>query len=376
VPHIYASCLYDAYFAQGFVHAKDRLWQMVSMRALTEGKLSALIGATALKADSFTRTLGWVQLAEAELKLMKQESQQGNADSQGLLEMQQAYCDGVNHYLAKCVSGTDPARLPAEFYMLSLGLAPTQPAPWRPIHLLLINRLMALQMSSGWQHQVVRQMLAEVLGEEKAAMWCEGRDRQASTPFHLEQPFEVNLVTQLIATLDAHPKDHFPDGQQGSNWWVVSGEHTKSGMPLLANDPHLGVSVPCIWYENHLHVQSPTASASNSSSNSSSNSNGSSDADGVLLSVTGVTLPGLAGVVIGHNEHVGWGITLGFADCEDVYLERIYSTRCVQLSITFVIVHLLLVYSCFIINIVIISPLPRARSLIPPSPACPPLQWR
>ena len=145
VPHIYASTSYDVYFAQGFVHAQDRLWQMASMRALCEGKLSSLIGSSAVKADTFTRTLNWIQLAEEELEMMKRD-----CTSQALVATLIAYCDGVNHFLAKCASSSNSSTLPAEFFMLSFGLAPTPPEPWTPLHLVLVGKLMALQMSAGW----------------------------------------------------------------------------------------------------------------------------------------------------------------------------------------------------------------------------------
>jgi penicillin amidase len=226
VPHIYAASEHDCYFAQGFVHAQDRLWQMASMRALCEGELAALIGAGAIKADTFTRTLGWVQLATAELEDL----------DPALLSMMAAYCAGVNHFLSTSAS------LPMEFFVLAAGVgSPNRPKPWSPLHLVLVNRLMALQMSAGWQHQIVRQLLHQMLGEREALLWCKGTLHEGPhSPYTLEEPFEVNILSQLVATLDAHPKEHFPDGEQGSNWWVVSGEHTESGKPILANDPHLG----------------------------------------------------------------------------------------------------------------------------------------
>ena len=273
VPYIYAASQRDAFFAQGFVHAQDRLWQMEVNRRLALGSLSEVLGKGALDTDRVSRTLGFGRLADADAELVGEE----------MRDLVQAYCDGVNAFLK--VAGK---RVPEEFALLRY-----QPEPWKPKDIFAFTRLMTLQLSSGWGHEIARARLIEALGEEMAAEF--DLRHHPDNPTVLPKGNERNFrnADGRLAALEGGPFFHQAGG---SNAWAVAGSHTDTGKPYLCNDPHLAVLMPAIWYQ--IYMESPD------------------------LRVQGVSIPGMPLVMIGHNAHISWGITLAFTDIQDVFIER------------------------------------------------------
>ncbi|MFN2165294.1 MAG: penicillin acylase family protein, partial [Anaerolineae bacterium] len=278
VPHIYAGNELDLWFAQGFVHAQDRLWQMDFQRRLVAGRLSEVMGQTTVPVDRWIRILSMRRVAERETALL-------GARCRSMLE---AYAAGVNARIAQ-------GRLPVEFSLLRY-----RPEPWTVADTLAWGKYMAWALSVNWEAELLRANLIAHLGPELAAELERTIAGQAPTivpPGILSQgrsPGQLALDRAEAARTFAGP------GAQaglGSNSWVVAGSRTRSGAPLLANDMHLLLNMPAIWYENHLA--------------------------GGDLNLTGVTFPGIPGVVAGHNGHVAWGFTNGFPDVQDLYVERL-----------------------------------------------------
>ncbi len=277
VPHIYAETAHDLMFAQGFVHAQDRLWQMDFQRRLVTGRLSEVMGAETVPVDRWFRILGMRRVAEQEVALLA-------PDNRANLE---AYGAGVSARIAR-------GRLPIEFTLLRY-----RPEPWQVADTLTWIKMMSWTLSVNWETEILRAQLIALLGAERAAelepdyfdRWPRivppGVDYSAIGGAALERAREARPLTGSRAGL-------------GSNNWVLSGARTTSGAPLLANDMHLQMGLPCIWYENHLV--------------------------GGDWNVTGVTFPGIPGVVSGHNGHVAWGFTNGFPDVQDLYMERLRRT--------------------------------------------------
>ena len=276
VPHIYAEISSDLFYAQGFVHAQDRLWQMEFSRRVVAGRLAELLGEIALPLDRWMRTLTLRRVAEFEVNLQAPEDH----------KYLQAYANGVNAYL-------DKGPLPIEFFLLQ-----HRPEPWVVADSLSWIKMMAWSLSVNWESEILRSHLVARLGPELAAeleppqlpCWP-----YAIPPGAEYQRVGLNALERADA---ARPfSSPTPYAGLGSNNWAIAGTRSLTGKPLLANDMHLGLTAPSIWYENHL--------ISND------------------LSVTGVTFPGLPGVVSGHNGHVAWGFTNGFQDVQDVYLEHL-----------------------------------------------------
>ncbi|HLX80686.1 MAG TPA: penicillin acylase family protein [Burkholderiales bacterium] len=272
IPHISAASLEDACFALGYVHAQDRLWQMEMNRRIAAGRLSEIVGAAGLETDRFLRTLGVRRAAEANLRNI-------DSDVRGMLE---AYAAGVNAFLA-----SDPV-LPPEFWLTG-----ARPEPWSPADSIAWTKMMAWELGGNWRSELLRMRLAKTLSM--------ARINQFMPPYPGEQPPALPDLKELYGALerDAVQLARFaPDNDGlGSNNWVVSGERTASGKPLLANDPHLGLTAPPVWYFAHL------------------------SAPGV--NVIGATLPGVPGVVLGRNDRIAWGFTNTGPDVQDLYLEKL-----------------------------------------------------
>ncbi|RME43658.1 MAG: penicillin acylase family protein, partial [Chloroflexi bacterium] len=273
IPHIYADTARDLFFAQGFVHAQDRLWQMDFQRRLVAGRLSEVLGSTTLELDRWMRVLGLRRQVEAELQVLSDEARRA-------LE---AYAQGVNRLIE-----TSPA-LPVEFSLLRY-----EPEPWTPADSLSWAKMMAFGLSNNWDTEIIRARLIDRLGPERASL-LEGK-------YPAENPVIVPDVDYAMLGESALQRQARADAFSGdlgaSNSWVVDGTRTTTGKPLLANDPHLLMRIPGIWYENHLV--------------------------GAGYNVTGASLPGVPAVLIGHNERIAWGLTAGLADVQDLYLERFH----------------------------------------------------
>ena len=275
VPHIYAQSAEDALFAQGYVHAQDRLWQLELNRRVGHGRLAEAFGAVAFETDRLLRTIGLGRAAHRTLAHVPDESH-------ALLS---AYARGVNAWLAK-------RRKPLELTLLGI-----EPEPWEPIDTLAWANMMAWGLSANWDAEVVSAALVAKLGPERAAR-LRGeypREHPIVMPDHTWAPMLEELQREFTAAGEWLPG--VLAGVSGmSNNWVVDGEKSATGRPILCNDPHLGLQMPSIWYEVHLHAPG--------------------------FEVAGVSLPGSAGVVIGHNAHVAWGFTAALADAADLYVER------------------------------------------------------
>jgi penicillin G amidase len=300
IPYIEATNDTDLYFAQGYVTASDRLWQMDFLCRTARGELAEVLGAgpnnALLDQDKQHRTLGFTQEAEAEVA-------QASPQARALLE---AYAAGVNAY----INSLDQKSFPPEFQILQY-----KPRPWTPVDSLLITKLFAEALSNTWRFDIMREALAGLPAEKRAALLPEfspldvlvvGKDTKKSTASNANRIQSFGSVSpDLMATLakdqeiEAQALERvglYAEGLAASNNWVVSGKRTVSGKPLLANDPHLAGSAPSIWYLVHL------------------------SAPGVR--VAGVTAPGLPGVVIGHNDCIAWGMTNVGPDVQDLYIEK------------------------------------------------------
>jgi penicillin amidase len=272
VPHIYAKSSHDLFFAQGFVHAQDRLFQMEIHRRLATGKLSELFGELSLDTDRTVRTFGFHRLGQADGEFISQEMQ----------DILQAYANGVNAFL-----GHPGTKLPVEFTLLG-----HKPELWHLEDSMAFARVMIWQLSHAWYGEIVRAQIAEKVGVEHAAkLEIHYPDLN---PTLLPEGIEFNKLGPEGQLLNA--KGPFLERGLGSNAWSVAGHKTASGNAYLCNDMHLPVSTPALWYENHLV------------------------GDG--FNVTGVGLPGLPLVMVGHNERIAWGMTLAFTDCEDLFIEK------------------------------------------------------
>jgi penicillin G amidase len=270
IPHIEAESLLDATFGLGFAHAQDRLWQMEFRRRLGAGRLAEILGPAALPSDRFMRTLGLYRLAERNLAHLEPET----------IAWLEAYADGVNALLESCAGP-----LPPEF----LILGHTEVEPWRPADSLVWIRLMALDLGVNYRDELLRARLAERLSDEQIAdIWP---DYPKDAPTTLVEVARALPWEQLAAALPPTPP-----GGIGSNAWVVAGSRTTTGAPLLANDPHLGLRAPGVWYLAHLKAPE--------------------------LELVGASMAGLPGIVLGHNGTIAWGFTNTGADVQDLFVER------------------------------------------------------
>ena len=271
IPHIEAESLLDTTFALGFVHAQDRLFQMEFRRRLGAGRLAEIVGEAALPTDRFMRTLGLYRVSEASLAHLQPDT----------LAWLEAYADGVNAFLE---SRAGP--LPPEFLILGHH----ELEPWRPADSLVWLRLMALDLGVNYRDELLRVRLAGRLSREQIAdIWP---DYPADAPTTLVEVARALPWDELAAAL---PPD--APGGIGSNAWVVAGERSATGAPLLANDPHLGLRAPGVFYLAQLEAPG--------------------------LDLAGATMAGVPGVVLGHNGTIAWGFTNTGADVQDLFLERI-----------------------------------------------------
>ena len=324
VTHILASQPLDAYRALGMVHAQERPWQLALNRRVMHGTLSEVFGPVSLPVDKLMRTLGIAQAAQAQWAGLP-------ADAKEVL---QAYADGINAHMASGAQADSP-----EFKLL--GLKPQAQAAkgefWTAQDSVGWALMMALDLGGNWGTEFARFSSAQAV--DTTALWqlfppyageapASATDLAAlyrslgvyATPAQADQA--VNRTASASRTEAGQPigPEHSPvasvqqwaDGLghvegKGSNNWVVAGQASASGQPLLANDPHLGLSAPAIWY--FARLQSPAGQGA--------------QAAHAGLDVTGATLPGLPFVVLGRNAHVAWGFTNTGPDVQDLYLEAI-----------------------------------------------------
>ncbi len=298
VTHIYADNPHDLFFAQGYAHARDRFWQMDFWRHISAGRLSELFGQGQVETDTFLRSMGWHQLAE--------EDYLGLGPQHKLIA--DSYAEGVNAYLAE---RTGP-RLSFEYSVLWIQNRTYQPEPWSPIDSLAWGRVMAWDLRSNLEQELERVALAKVLSYVQLKEIDPAYPSETPTIVGRESPGARLASLPAVAT-SLGRVDHllaelpYGLGRQvegiGSNSWVVSGEHTATGAPLLANDPHLGIQMPSIWYQVGLHCRQLN--------------------DACPFDVAGVSFAGAPGVVIGHNSRIAWGFTNLGPDTMDLFVEKV-----------------------------------------------------
>lgn len=268
VPHLKAESEQDLYIAQGYIQAQDRLFQMDLSRRQASGRLSEVIGKSTVNNDKFFRTLGLSRAAEASYD---QYTESGK-------EVLGWFSDGVNLYMEELQESN---KWPVEFTILGY-----KPEPWSPVDSLTIGKYMAHDLGGHWENQAFRQYLLQNFTEEEAydlfPTYPEG------APYIISKA-ELDIEKSFASAVIPHEFN-------GSNNWVVSGDKTASGKPLLADDPHLGLATPSIWYQ--MHLEAPE------------------------VNVSGVIFAGIPGIILGHNEKIAWGVTNTGPDVQDLYIEK------------------------------------------------------
>jgi penicillin amidase len=285
IPHIYASNQHDLFMAQGFVEAQDRFWQMEFWRRIGTGRLSELLGESGLESDKFIRTVGWHRTAEEEIKLM-------DPEVRGVFE---AYVEGVNAFLEIHPDGKS-----LEFLLLKLNGVDYQPEPWTLVNSVTWAKFMAYNLGGNMDSELVRAHIGARAGV--AAI------NELTPPYDQDHPVIIphQVSSASLEAVSDDPLGLDTTGLEagiGSNSWAVSGDRTDTGMPILANDPHLGIQMPSIWYEIGLHC-APLGP----------------DCPYDVVGVTFVTAPA---VVIGHNADIAWGFTNLGPDVQDLYIEKV-----------------------------------------------------
>lgn len=296
VPTVRAATIPDALFGLGYAHARDRLWQMELQRRIGSGRLAEALGPQAVPSDRFLRTVGFRRAAQAALPGLSGAVRRALDD----------YAAGVNAFLA-----AERVR-PVELTILRI-----EPEPFTPVDSVLWSKMMAWDLAANAGNEIRRAGYVEKVGPARAAeMFPEVpltptilTDEEWQAPAHPSSPSAYRPPPsaprlppsgpwkQLGAAFDLIANLGLTGEAFGSNSWVVAGSHTTTGRPLLANDPHLGFRAPSVWYLARLEAPG--------------------------LSVTGATLPGLPGVIIGHNARIGWGLTSVEPDVQDLYLEEV-----------------------------------------------------
>jgi penicillin G amidase len=304
IPHIYASTQHDLFFAQGYVHAQDRFWQMDFYRHVGAGRTAEMFGKGQVETDAFLKTLGWRDTAEKEYAAF-------GAESRAILT---AYAEGVNAYL----KDHDGEALSLEYAILGLLSPDYAIEPWEPVNTLAWAKALAWDLRSNINTEIERAVLLKTLTAEQVAELFPAypedhplivnkigdgtSDHAAMMSTAVDLPDQTLAALQHNASLLDDVLGPFGDGI-GSNSWVVSGELTGTGMPLLANDPHLGIAMPSIWYQVDFHCKPKS--------------------DMCPYEAAGFSLAGAPGVIIGHNDRIAWGFTFAGEDVMDLFIEKV-----------------------------------------------------
>ncbi|MBD2593496.1 penicillin acylase family protein [Nostoc spongiaeforme FACHB-130] len=306
VPHIYASNTHDLFMVQGYVHAQDRFWQMDFWRHIGSGRLAEIFGKSQVETDKYLRTMGWDRVAQQEIQQM---------DGQMQADLQ-AYADGVNAYLAE----HQGSALSLEYAVLQLLNPRYKPEPWQPLHSLTWGKVMAYDLGRNFQSEIERTILLKSLSpqqvEELFPPYPKNlpvilpelqTDPVDKVKENLPPNFPIAIASTLESTIPAIKALENLIGATGvgigSNNWVISGERTVTKKPILANDPHLAVQIPSIWYEVGLHCTNKNAECP--------------------YNVAGFSFAGMLGVIVGHSDRIAWGVTNVQSDVMDLYIEKI-----------------------------------------------------
>ncbi|MEB3180984.1 MAG: penicillin acylase family protein [Nostocaceae cyanobacterium] len=322
VPHIYAQNQHDLFMAQGYIHAQERFWQMDFWRHIGSGRLAEMFGSSQLDADKFLRTVGWARVA-------KQEFAQLDPTTKEIL---QDYARGVNAYL----SNHQDTALSLEYGVLKMLNPNYKPEPWQPLHSLTWGKVMAYDLGWNMDSEITRSILLKTLTKQQVEelyppypsdhpiIVAENQDvgttgekrqggdkKELSSVSHPPSVYPCSQSESCIAQLEEisaslhklQPLLNSFTSAIGSNNWVISGKLTATGKPILANDPHLRVQNPSIWYEIGLHCSVKSLNCP--------------------YDVTGFSFAGMAGLIIGHNDRIAWGVTNVAPDTMDLYIEKI-----------------------------------------------------
>ncbi|WP_084527987.1 penicillin acylase family protein [Nocardioides dokdonensis] len=314
IAQLYADSMSDLARGQGYVHAQERFFEMDVRRHATAGRLAELFGEDAVESDAYVRTMGWRRVAEKEVALL-------TPDTRTFLE---AYADGVNAYL----DGRGTSSISLEYTVLRLGGLDYQPEDWTPVDSLAWLKAMAWDLRGNMDDEAERVLTADAVGEERAAQLFPGYPYGEVTPIVtqgavVDQVYEQDAQqgqtrNPMRPAFDADQRTALRDLRDGlarmpawlgrgeglgSNSWVVDGDLTETGSPLLANDPHLGSSLPGVWMQMGLHCRDVSPACP--------------------LDVSGFTFSGVPGVIIGHNADIAWGFTNLGPDVTDLYVERV-----------------------------------------------------
>jgi penicillin G amidase len=310
ITHIFAQNQHDAAFAMGYTHAQERSWQLEFNRRVMHGQLSEILGPATLETDKLMRSLGIMRAAQKQLDALP-------ADAKAVLD---AYAAGINGFHAQSSQA-----LPPEFHLLR-----TKPGAWTAADSMGWGIMMALDLGGNWGTEFARLSAAQKLPTQR--LWdlfpaYPGESPASKVDFsklYAELGVFNTQTASATKTVAARAINHWAGdvigGEignmegKGSNNWVVDGSRTTSGKPLLANDPHLGLSAPAIWYFARLHV------AGTATQNTSGQG---TDKTQPEIDVIGATLPGLPGVILGRTAKVAWGFTNTGPDVQDLYLEQI-----------------------------------------------------
>jgi len=318
VPQIYADTPEDLFRAQGYVHAQDRFFEMDYRRHVTAGRLAELVGNNedAIQADMVIRTFGWRHVAEEEFNILDDTTRQ----------YLQAYADGVNAYLAD----RSPSETAVEYTVLDVSVEVNEPEPWDPIDSLAWLKAMAWDLRGNYEDELDRALAYSTLGDasrvaelfpafsgtgnapildpaEAGATQPTGQpdatQTSSGTGDAYASPDLAAALDSAQRAMDAVPVQIARGEGTGSNSWAVSGQYTESGMPLLANDPHMDLAAPGIWAQVGLHCNQVGAECP--------------------FDVSGFSFSGFPGVIIGHNADISWGLTNMGADVTDFFIERV-----------------------------------------------------
>ena len=304
IPHIYATTTHDLFFAQGYVHAQERFWQMDFYRHVGEGRTAEMFGKSSVDTDKFLTTLGW-------RKQSAQEYQAFTDESKAILT---SYAEGVNAYL----KDHDGEAVSLEYSILKLLSPDYKIEQWTPLNTLAWAKALAWDLRANMDDDIQRAVLLKTLTPEQVAKLYPpypedhptivnqigvGNSTQGpSQPVAFDIPNETLAALQHNASLLDNVLGPLSDGV-GSNSWAVSGKLSATGMPLLANDPHLGIAMPSIWYQVDMHCMPKN--------------------DQCPFEFAGFSLAGAPGIILGHNDRIAWGFTVSYEDVMDLFIEKV-----------------------------------------------------
>ena len=306
IPHVYATTAHDLFFAQGYVQAQDRFWQMDAWRHIGSGSLSEMFGSGQLETDSFLRTLGWKETAQAEWDGLSPEPR----------SILQAYTDGVNAYL----KDHDDTALSLEYAVLKLLSPSYKIQPWTPVNSLTWGKAMAWDLRGNMDEEIERAVLLKTLTPQQID--------ELFPPYPSDHPVIVSQIgngTSASSTADRLPHNfkcpmrHSPRlniiQPSSTRPWALPAMgsvptpgqspacSTTTGMPILANDPHLGIQMPSIWYQMDMHCMPKS--------------------DQCPYEMAGFSFAGVPGIVIGHTDKIAWGFTNTGPDVMDLFIEKV-----------------------------------------------------